>query len=30
MSFIVVDASLWVSLLVPQDEFHDAVKTWME
>ena len=30
MSFIVVDASLWVSLLVPQDEFHDAVKTWVE
>ena len=29
-SFIVVDASVWVSRLVPQDVFHPTVKTWME
>jgi predicted nucleic acid-binding protein len=28
--FIVVDASVWVSRLVPQDVFHPAVKAWME
>jgi hypothetical protein len=28
--FVVVDASLWVSRLVPQDVFHNATKTWME
>lgn len=30
MSFVVVDASVWVARLVPQDAFHPAVKTWME
>jgi predicted nucleic acid-binding protein len=29
-TFIVLDASLWVSRLVLQDEFHAAVKSWME
>jgi len=28
--FAVLDASVWVSRLVSQDEFHEAVKTWME
>jgi len=28
--FIVLDASVWVSRLVPQDEFHAAVTSWME
>lgn len=28
--FIVVDASVWVSRLVPKDVFHRTVKTWME
>jgi predicted nucleic acid-binding protein len=28
--FIVVDASVWVSRLVPQDAFHLLVKRWME
>ena len=28
--FIVLDASVWVSRLVSQDEFHAAVKSWME
>jgi predicted nucleic acid-binding protein len=28
--FIVVDASVWVSRLVPQDSFHPLVKAWME
>lgn len=27
--FIVLDASLWVSRLVPQDRFHHEVKTWI-
>lgn len=27
---IVVDASLWVARLVPQDAFHTAVRAWME
>lgn len=29
-SFVVVDASVWVSRLVPQDVFHTTVKTWMK
>jgi hypothetical protein len=28
--FVVLDASIWVSRLVPQDEFHTAVRSWME
>jgi predicted nucleic acid-binding protein len=28
--FFVVDASVWTARLVPQDIFHQAVKTWME
>ncbi len=28
--FLVVDASLWVARLVPQDVFHSAVRTWIE
>ncbi len=28
--FIVVDASVWVSRLVPQDVFHPVVRAWME
>ena len=28
--FIIVDASLWVSRLVPEDVFHRPVKVWME
>ena len=28
--FVVLDASIWVSRLVPQDEFHAAVRSWME
>lgn len=27
---IVIDASVWVSRLVPQDVFHSNVKSWME
>ena len=27
--FIVVDASVWVARLVPQDAFHESVKEWM-
>ena len=27
--FIVVDASVWVARLVPQDVFHEAIKEWM-
>jgi predicted nucleic acid-binding protein len=27
--FIVVDASIWVARLVPQDIFHESVKKWM-
>ena len=30
MSFIVLDASVWVSRLVPQDIYHTRVKAWME
>ena len=29
MSFVVVDASIWVSRLVPQDEFHLLCKSWL-
>jgi len=28
--FFVVDASVWVARLVPQDEFHETVKGWMK
>lgn len=28
--FIVVDASVWVARLVPQDSFYPMVKAWME
>lgn len=27
--FIVVDASVWVARLVPEDVFHEPVKAWM-
>ena len=30
MSFIVVDASVWVSRLVPADAFHEQVKYWLD
>jgi predicted nucleic acid-binding protein len=30
MNHIVVDASIWVARLVPQDRFHLAVHTWMD
>jgi predicted nucleic acid-binding protein len=30
MNYVVVDASLWVARLVPQDAFHPKVKAWME
>ena len=29
-TFVVLDASVWVSRLVLQDEFHAAVKSWMK
>jgi len=29
-SFVVLDASVWVSRLVSQDEFHTAVRSWLE
>ena len=29
MSFFVLDASVWVARLVPQDAFHQTVKSWM-
>ncbi len=29
-AFIVLDASVWVSRLVPGDEFHAAVLSWMK
>ncbi len=29
-AFVVVDASLWVARLVPQDVFHTRVRAWME
>jgi predicted nucleic acid-binding protein len=28
--FLVVDASLWVARLVPQDAFHERVRAWMD
>jgi predicted nucleic acid-binding protein len=30
VNFVVVDASVWVARLVPQDIFHSPVKVWME
>jgi len=30
MNYIVVDASLWVARLVPQDASHLVVRAWME
>ena len=30
MNYIVVDASLWVARLVPQEVFHQSVRAWME
>ena len=30
MTFIVVDASIWVARLVPQDIFYTNVKTWFD
>ena len=29
-AFAVLDAIIWVSRLISQDEFHVAVKSWME
>jgi predicted nucleic acid-binding protein len=29
VSYVVVDASIWVARLVPQDVFHDACKSWL-
>ena len=29
-TFMVVDASLWVARLVPQDAFHASARAWME
>ena len=29
MSFVVVDASIWVSRLVPQDEYHERCQKWL-
>ena len=29
MSFVVVDASIWVSRLVPQDEHHERCQKWL-
>jgi predicted nucleic acid-binding protein len=29
-TFMVIDASVWISRLVSQDEFHESVKMWME
>lgn len=29
MSYVVLDASVWVSRLVPQDIFHESVKAWL-
>ena len=29
MSFYVLDASVWVARLVPQDVFHQIIKDWM-
>lgn len=30
MNHFVVDASIWVARLVPQDEHHNKVKNWIE
>ena len=30
MSYVVVDASVWVSRLVPQDRYHQGVTAWLE
>jgi predicted nucleic acid-binding protein len=30
MNYVVVDASVWVARLVPQDAFHKSVRAWME
>ncbi len=30
MNYVVVDASVWVARLVPQEVFHHAVRAWME
>lgn len=29
MSYVVVDASIWVSRLVPQDEHHERCQKWL-
>jgi predicted nucleic acid-binding protein len=29
-TMVVVDASVWVSRLVPQDAHHEASKRWLE
>jgi predicted nucleic acid-binding protein len=29
VTFYVLDASVWVARLVPQDEFHKPIKEWM-
>ena len=29
MNYVVVDASIWVARLVPQDVFHEASKSWL-
>jgi predicted nucleic acid-binding protein len=29
-AYLVVDASLWVARLVPQDSFHARVRSWMD
>lgn len=29
MSYVVVDASIWVSRLVPQDEHHERCQRWL-
>ena len=29
MNFFVLDASVWVARLVPQDAFHQAAKNWL-
>ena len=29
MNYAVVDASVWVARLVPQDRFHNTCKTWL-
>ena len=29
MSYVVVDASIWVSRLIPQDEHHELCQKWL-